>query len=296
VARLRRLVRTEGIEVVHAHQTHDHWLAALALGSGPTRLVRTVHHRRAVHEGPASRWLLRRTHAFLAASRGIADGLREIGVPESRLSLSPGSVDAARFWHDTGAGARAALGVGSAPVIGCVARLVPGRGHDVLLHAARSLRDRVAGLRVLLVGRGEGRPALERLVAELGLGSMVVFAGYRDSDLPDVLAAMDCFVLLGAGSEESCRAVLEAMAAARPVVAAKVGALDDTVVDGETGWLVEADPALVARRVEAILTDPDLAQRMGEAGRERVTQRFTPEVRATVAEATYTRALAERLP
>jgi glycosyltransferase involved in cell wall biosynthesis len=296
VARLRRLIRAERIDIVHAHQTHDHWLAALAVGSGSTRLVRTVHHRRAVHEGPASRWLTRRTHAFLAVSRGIVEGLREVGVTGARVTLSPGAVDAARFAPGGGGDARAVLGLGSSPVAGCVARLVRGRGHDVLLHAARRLRGRIPGLRVLLVGRGEGRPAIERLVVELDLESMVVFAGYRDSDLPAVLAAMDCFVLLGAGAEESCRAALEAMAAARPVVAARVGALPDTVVHGETGWLVDADPEEVARRVEEVLTSPGLAQQMGEAGRRRVIERFTPERRALVVEETYTRALAERLP
>ncbi|HSE96258.1 MAG TPA: glycosyltransferase family 4 protein [Methylomirabilota bacterium] len=297
VARLRRLVRAEGTDVVHAHQTHDHWVAALALGSAPTRLVRTVHHRRAIHEGPASRWLVRRTHAFLAASGGIAEGLREAGVPETRITLSPGAVDTEHFGRAVDGGAvRAALGLGPAPVVGCVARLVPGRGHDILLHAARHLRARVPGLRVLLVGRGEGRPAIERLVAELDLGSVVVFAGYRDADLPEVLAAMDCFVLLGAGSEESCRAVLEAMAAARPVVAARVGALPDTVVHGETGWLVEPEPEEVARRVEAILTGREVARRMGEAGRRRAAEHFTPEGRALTVEAVYARALAERLP
>jgi glycosyltransferase involved in cell wall biosynthesis len=297
VARLRRLIRAERIDIVHVHQTHDHWLAALAVGSGPARLVRTVHHRRAIHEGPASRWLTRRTHAFLAVSRGIVEGLREVGVPGARVTLSPGAVDAARFASGRDGGeARAALGLGSAPVAGCVARLVPGRGHDLLLHAARRLRARIPGLRVLLVGRGEGRPAIERLVGELELESMVVFAGYRDSDLPAVLAAMDCFVLLGAGAEESCRAALEAMAAGRPVVAARVGALPDTVVHGETGWLVDADPEDVARRLEEILGSRELARQMGEAGRRRVTERFTPECRALVVEETYTRALAERLP
>ncbi len=63
----------------------------------------------------------------------------------------------------------------------------------------------------------------------------MLFAGYRDNDLPAVLDALDLFVLLGAGSDESCRAVLEAMAAGRPVVARRVGALGDAVVDGQTG-------------------------------------------------------------
>src|SRR5262249_45011578 len=67
---LRRLVREHGIEVVHAHLTHDHWLAALALRGLACRLVRTVHHRRAIRAGAAQRWLFGHTAALLAASEG----------------------------------------------------------------------------------------------------------------------------------------------------------------------------------------------------------------------------------
>jgi glycosyltransferase involved in cell wall biosynthesis len=209
VRALERLVRDHGVEIVHAHQSHDHWLAAAALRGRPARLVRTVHHRRALHRGPALRWLVSRTDAVIAASQAIAALARARGVPAGRLAVVGGGIPAQRFSPDTdGRVIRAELGLGSAPVIGCVARLVPGRGHDVLLQAAARLRARIPHVRVLLVGRGEGRPAIDRLVRELALDAVVVFAGYRGEDLPQALAAVDCFVFLGSGSEESCRAVL----------------------------------------------------------------------------------------
>ncbi len=286
---LRRLVRELDIELVHAHQSHDHWLAAVALRGTPTRLVRTVHHRRAVRRGATLRWLWSRTDAVVASSAGIAAAIRATGLPASRLTVVPGAVDAGRFTPDADpAAVRAELGLaGAGPIIGCVARLVPGRGHDVLLRAVARLRPRWPDLRVLLVGRGEGRPAIEGLVGELGLGDVVVFAGYRGDDLPQVLAAMDCFVLLQAGSEESGRAVLEAMAAGRPVVAGRFGAMPETVVDGESGWLVEPRPDDVAARLAAILGDPAGARAMGAAARRRVTALFTSERRAEAVEAVY---------
>jgi phosphatidylinositol alpha-1,6-mannosyltransferase len=296
VAALRRVVRARGFDVVHAHLTHDHWLAALAVRSTAACLVRTVHHRRAVHRGPAGRWLLARTRLVIAASQAIADALRRAGVHPDRLAVVPGAVDAARFTPDAdGGAARRALGLGTAPVVGCVARLVPGRGHDTLLHATARLRARVPGVRLLLVGRGEGRPAIERLVQDLGLGDAVVFAGYRGDDLPEVLAAMDCFALLGGGAEETGRAVLEAMAAARPVVATRFGAMPETVVDGETGWLVDGPvgvaPERVAERLVGLLADPERARAMGAAGRRRVLAAFDPAQRAARVEALYERAL-----
>jgi L-malate glycosyltransferase len=288
VRALRRLAREGRIQVVHAHLTHDHWLAAMALRGLPARLVRTVHHRRAVRAGPVARWLLGRTDAVLAASEAIAAVIRDAGLPARRLSVVPGAVDARRFRPDADPSAvRAELGLGPGPVIGCVARLVPGRGHDALLHAVSRLRGRWPTLRLLLVGRGEGRPAVEALTRSLGLADLVVFAGYRGDDLAEVLTAMDGFVLPAGGSEETGRAVLEAMAAGRPVVAGRFGAMPETVVEGDTGWLVDPQPEAIAERLAALLADPARARAMGSAGRRRVTTLFTSERRAALVEETY---------
>ncbi len=298
IGALRRVVQDREIDVVHAHQTHDHWLAALGRRGTAARLVRTVHHRRAAHAGPAARWLLKRTDALIAVSEGIATRLRATGAPAAHVTVVPGAVDTERFTPTVdGAPARLELGLADAPTVGCVARMVPNRGHDVLLRAMTRLRDRIPDVRLVLVGRGEGRPALESMVAQLGLEKTVVFAGYRGADLPAVVAALDCFVLLGVGSEETCRAVLEAMAVARPVVASPVGAVPEIVVDGETGWLVAPDSDAVASGLERVLQDRLAARRLGEAGRRRVEALFTPARRATLVEGVYTRVLAkEALP
>src|SRR5207244_115972 len=111
---------------------------------------------------------------------------------------------------------------------------------------------------------------LEQLVAELGLDKRVIFTGYRDRDLPQVLAAADCFALMAAGSDESCRAALEAMAAGRPVVARRVGALPETVLDGKTGRLIDDDrPESVAAALAELLGDPGRARARGDVRRLR---------------------------
>ena len=298
IGTLRRVIQDRAIDVVHAHQTHDHWLAAFGRRGTAAQLVRTVHHRRAAHAGPAARWLLKRTDALIAVSEGIATRLRATGAPAAQVTVVPGAVDAERFIPSAdGAPVRLELGLGDAPTVGCVARMVARRGHDVLLRAIARLRDRMPEVRLVLVGRGEERPALEGLVGEIGLEKTVVFAGYRGPDLPAVLAALDCFVLLGVGSEETCRAALEAMAVGRPVVAAPVGALPEVVVDGETGWLVAPAPGPVAARLEAVFRDPAEARRLGAAGRHRVETLFTPARRALLVEGVYEQALAkEALP
>ncbi|HET8577308.1 MAG TPA: glycosyltransferase family 4 protein [Methylomirabilota bacterium] len=296
LARLRSLVRSEGVDVIHCHHSHDHWLGGL--GRGGAALVRTFHNARAVRSGWPSSALYRRTDAAIAVSREIEERCLRAGFPPARLHRVAGVVEVARF-RGTGDGAavRKEFGIAAGPVLGSVARLAPNRGHELLIQGFRLLLPRHPGARLLLVGKGEARPRLEALVRELGLTERVLFTGYRDADLPDVLQAVDVFVLMGAGSDESCRAALEAMAAGRPVVARRVGALPDTVVDGVTGLLVEGEePDAVAAALHTLLTEPSLAQRMGRSGRRRVEEIFSPERHAETIEAVYRAALAGRTP
>ena len=138
------------------------------------------------------------------------------------------------------------------------------------------------------MGKGETRRHLEQLVSELDLGKHVIFTGYRDADLPAVLAAADCFALMAAGSDESCRAALEAMAAGRPVIARRVGALPETVVHGETGFLIDDDrPESVAEALGTILEDPGRGAAMGRAGRVRAEECFSAERSVDTVERVY---------
>jgi glycosyltransferase involved in cell wall biosynthesis len=291
--RLRALVVSEGIDIVHAHHSHDHWLSLMIRprrpDGGRAALMRTFHNVRSVKRAVTARPLYRRTAAVFAVSRQIEARCREVGLAAERVHWIPGAADLPRF-DDTGGGQaiREEFKLGRAPVVVSVARFAANRGHEQLLAGFGELLQRLPEARLLLVGKGERRDRLEQLVAELGLGHRVVFTGYRDRDLPQVLAAADCFALLAAGSDESCRAALEAMAAGRPVVARAVGALPETVVDGETGLLVGDDSAhAVAVALGAILGDPARARAMGELGRRRASAEFSPERSATIVEAVY---------
>jgi glycosyltransferase involved in cell wall biosynthesis len=292
VRRLRGVVRAARVDVVHAHHSHDHWLARVVAGRR-IPVVRTFHHRRSVKADAAARWLYRQTRAVFAVSRGIESRCRAVGIPDDRVVWIPGSADLARFAGAVDPGpVREEFKLGSAPVVVSVSRLAPNRGHESLLAGFRFLVRSMPDARLLLVGKGETRARLDHLVAELGLGDRVLFTGYRDRDLPAVLAAADCFVLLASGSDESCRAALEAMAAGLPVVAAREGALPDTVVDGETGLLVDATtPERVAEALAAVLRDRERACAMGQAGRRRAEDVFAPERSVEIVERVY-RALA----
>src|SRR5213078_2431644 len=159
----------------------------------------------------------RRTAAVFAVSRQIEARCREVGIAAERVHWIPGSADLARFAEEADPRpVREEFELGEAPVIVSVARLAPNRGHELLLEGFRLLLREMPGARLLLVGKGETRARLEQVVADLGLVERVVFTGYRDRDLPAVLASADCFALMAAGSDDSCRAALEAMGAACP--------------------------------------------------------------------------------
>ncbi len=298
LARLRALVRRGAVDVIHTHHSHDHWLGALCRGDAA--LVRTFHNQRAVKHGLLRRALYRRTDAVLAVSGQIEERCRRAGIGAARIFRVSGVVDLGRFTEDADpAKVRDELGLGggatSGPVIGTVARLAHNRGHELLIRAFRRLLPRYPNARLLLVGKGEARPRLEAFVRELGLEREILFTGYRDTDLPNVLHALDTFVLMGAGSDESCRAALEAMAAGRPVVARRVGALPEAIEHGVTGLLVDDErPESVEAALAALAGDPEGARRMGEAGRRRAVETFSPEHHADEVEAIYLEILTRR--
>ncbi len=293
VRRLRALVRDERVDLVHTHHSHDHWLAMLVrrrrAGGGRIPVTRTFHNFRAVKRGRLARALYRRTAAVFAVSRQIEARCRDVGIPAARVVTMPGAADLPRFAGPVDpTPIREEFKLGQAPVIVSVARLAANRGHEQLLAGFRLLVGAFPDARLLLVGKGETHARLEQMVAELGLAERVIFTGYRDRDLPLVLAAADCFALMAAGSDESCRAALEAMAAGRPVVAGRAGALPETVVHGETGLLVDdARPESVATALGEILADPARARRMGEAGRRRAAGEFSPARGVDIAERVY---------
>jgi glycosyltransferase involved in cell wall biosynthesis len=223
------------------------------------------------------RGLARWTDCLLAVSEAVRQELLAIGVgtPE-RFRVVPLGLDLARFETvDTGqGGVRAELGLrADDPVVAIVARLVPIKAHEVFLDAARRVAQTLPTSRFLVVGDGERRAALEALAVELGLGARVRFLGWR-RDLERIYADATV-VALTSRNEGSPVSLIEAMAAARPVVATAVGGVPDLVEDGVTGCLVPPDdPAALATSLVALLRDPERRRTLGAAGRARVARSF----------------------
>lgn len=154
-----------------------------------------------------------------------------------------------------------------------VARLVPGKGHEILLHAVQTLAPRYPQLRIWLAGDGPEDAAYRALAARLGVADRVQFLGFR-KDVPRLLRAAD-LLCHPSRKEGAPNAVREGMAAGLPVAAVAASGTPELMVEGETGLLSPVDdvPALAAN-LDRLLADPDLRKRMGSAGKERALAEF----------------------
>jgi glycosyltransferase involved in cell wall biosynthesis len=190
------------------------------------------------------------------------------------------------------------------PVIGCVARLMHGKGQIPLLEAFAVVRQTVPAARLVLAGlsaeaapdgQGDYRDYIVRRIDSLGLQGVVTLPGFLpQSDMPEFYGALD--VLAHPSLEEPFGlAVVEAMASMRPVVAVDRGGIPEIVRREVDGLLVPAeDPAAMAAAIIEVLGEPALAQRLAHSGRQRVLETFTLEIQAAAMERVYAQVVARR--
>jgi glycosyltransferase involved in cell wall biosynthesis len=165
---------------------------------------------------------------------------------------------------------------GGMALVGIVARLTAIKNHRLFLDAARLIVEAGQEAMFLVVGDGELRGELEAYVAELGLTGRVIFTGWR-RDLPRIYADLDV-VALSSLNEGTPVSLIEAMAAAKPVVATRVGGVSDVVLDKKSGYLVQSkDAGGLAKGVLDFLRAPDRAREMGRVGRAAVHPKYASE-------------------
>jgi glycosyltransferase involved in cell wall biosynthesis/CelD/BcsL family acetyltransferase involved in cellulose biosynthesis len=289
-------LRSGQIDVVHAHK-HGSNVWATALGRAAGVPVVIAHEHTWSYEGQPLRRLLDReliargSDAFIAVSRRDRERMVEVErIPPEDVLFLPNGIPGEEM--DAKGDLRAELGIGpDDPVVGTLAVMRPQKALDVLLRAVATVREEFPALKVVIAGDGEQRPALEALVDELQLRDTVLLLGVR-VDVPEVLATLDVAVS-SSDFEGSPLAVMEYMAAARPVVATRVGGLPDLIDDGVHGRLVPPqDPAALAEAIAELLRDPERARAMGARGRERQRSEFDLGVMVRRIESLYESLLA----
>jgi glycosyltransferase involved in cell wall biosynthesis len=275
---LAGILRRERIRVLHAHNATAFYYGALATHLAPgTRFLYTEHDRAfptPLRERGLHALLARRAAAVVTVSDTLRTNLiRYEAFPARRVHVVKNGIELPAP-RRTRAAVRAELDLGDRPVAGIVARLAPVKNHPLLLQAWKLVLQEVPGAVLLVVGDGSASSRTRALAADLGLGEAVRFLGQR-RDIPEILQALDVFVLASL-SEGLSLTLLEAEAAALPIVATRVGGNPEVVIDGETGFLVPSGaPAPMAAALQRLLRDAALRARMGERGRSFYRAHFT---------------------
>ena len=228
--------------------------------------------------GRLNRYLTPLTDGFIAVAQDHGRFLVEgEGFPVRKVHVIPNGVDTQRFCPNPVARAAKRRDLrlhADVPVFGIVAALRQEKNHLLFLRAAKWIRQAIPDAVFLLVGEGPQREQIELAVASAGLQDCVRLLGSR-SDIPDLLAAMDVFVLTSR-TEANPVSILEAMATGLPVVATRVGSVFETVHEGRNGYLVESgDAESIARHCIFLASRPDVAQRLGERGRQVTEQHWS---------------------
>jgi L-malate glycosyltransferase len=288
--RFARWCRNREIALVHTCDLYANIFAlpAAALARVPVRIgsrrgIANPARRRGL--GFLQRGAYACAHRVVANSHAAAAYLRTERVPAWKIHTIANGID-----FDT---------IDPAPhrtqrrVITTVANLRAGKGHEVLLRAARRVISRVPDARFELIGDGVLRSALERLAADLGISRSIAFLGQRD-DVPARLAGSDLFAF-PSFMESSPNAVIEAMAARLPVVATNVGGIPELIEDGRNGLLVPAgNDGALADALLRLMDRPSEAAALADAARQTVQMRCSLDRMVSEFEALYAQELCDR--
>ena len=303
VLRLCRVIHAFDPDVVHAHMPPAELYARLALVVFPGRrpaFVISKHNDEPFFRGPGHEllgaWVAKRANAIVAISDAVNRYTRERrGTSTAVLKTVRYGIDPEPFQavsREEAAAVRKSWHIPpDAWVIGTVARLVPQKALHVLIEGYADYRARATrSSRLVLVGRGPLEDELKALAENFGVAGEIVWAGFRE-DIPAVMRAFDLFALTSS-YEGFGLVLLEAMSAARPVLATKVSAIPEIVRDNETGILCQAGNASSIAAALAKFESASMRARMGDAGLQRVQTLFTLARMNTETESIYRMSIA----
>lgn len=283
VARLGAALRAFRPDIVNSHLFRATLVAApLARWHSVPHVVETYHGREGWRTGLVNgRFVVDRlvSHALdrvIAVSEAARDFLVRVkGYPRRKVVVIPNGRDLTVFQPGRDReGVRKQLGLDAhTPLVGVIGRLEAQKGHVHLLEAWQRVVREFPDARLLVVGEGSLRSALEQQAREARIAASVIFAGFR-ADVPRLLDAIDVLALPSLYEGMPLTAI-EASAMARPVVATAVDGTPEVIRDGVTGVLVPAaDSTALGRALVSLLGDPAHARRLGAAGRAWAFDRF----------------------
>ncbi len=284
LARMVRAMRELRPAVVHGYLLRGNFYGAVAgrLAGVPAVVTskRGLHEPAGLAETVSVQISNRLSHAITGNSLEVLEFTKRVeGSFPAPMSMIPSGIDTDRFDPRRVGGwprgsLREALGIGKSPVVGTAITFRPRKGFRMLFEAMAEIRVRLPDAQLLIAGADEMSPEARSLAENLGLVRAIHLLGRR-SDMPEVLSALDVFVL-PSESEGMSNAILEAMAMRLPVVATDVGGAREQMEEGRSGFLVGyPDSRALADKVTRLLEDPALRERVGAAARERVVELYS---------------------
>src|SRR4030043_317698 len=287
-------LRHEKFDILNVHHSHGHILGGIAARrcGHPVRVVRTDHKRDPLKPSLGNRFLISQlTDGMITFSeRARREDAEHFGLPLERVAKILPALDLDRYnlrreYKDM----RTLLGIGPEKVvIGMIARYQKYRRTAVFLEATKNIVKDFPNIKVLLVGRSsQMEESVVKPMRQLGVEEWVTLAGYQTTDYFDTLACMDIFVFLMAGSDGTARALREAMAMGKPVIAANRGMLPELVEDGVSGLVVNDTPEELAHAVLYLLHHPERREALGKAAYQKAHRDFPLDRQVEAVETFY---------
>ncbi len=294
IIRLRRFILEKKIDIANTHLTHDHVIGGIAcrLTSNKAVIIRTDHRRDPFKSAFGNRFLLKYlTDGVITFSGKSKEKLTgEFGIVGNNVKKIIPAVDSNIFNPDRQfMDMRAKFGIHDKDiVVGIVTRFQKYRKMDMFFEAFSSALKKVPNIKALLLGTSSKmKETVYEPVKRLNLEKNVIIAGYLSDDYIDALACMDIFVFLIAGSDGTGRAMREAMAMGKPVIANNIGMLPEMIDEGENGFIFDNRSASLAGLITKLCTDKNLRFATGKAARIKAERDFSMDRQAEDIETFY---------
>jgi len=276
--KLAHLVKEKRIDLVHTHNMGPLFYGTLASKLAGVPVIMNTRHGREKKRGNSYIWNM--NDAVVAISEDAKKEMLKCNrIDIKKTKVIHNGIDTDKYaCLEDGCEVRNALNINTSTfVVGTVARLSPEKDQFTLIDAFLKVINIMDDAKLVFVGDGALREELINYAKKLDVYDKIIFLGFRDNVFK-ILPTFDVFALSSL-TEGISLTLLEAMAMKRPVVVTNVGGNPEVVVDGVTGFLVPPkEPKEMAGAIAEILRNPELSQKMGEAGRKRVEEKFSLEL------------------
>jgi len=301
IYRLCSIIREHRIEVVHTHGSRDSWIGSLAswFSSLKPVVVLSRHKSTPIAKHAINRILYHRlVHRIVTTGGELTRKslIDDHGFSEQHVVSIPTGADVERFSPEIkGDSFRREFGFTQDEcLIGSVCFLRSYKGLEYFLEAAAILVGQAPQCRFVIVGHGPEEQQVREKINQLGLQDRVVMTGHRQ-DVPEVMAALDVFVVSSTAGETLTQTIPQALATETPVVATKIGGIPDIIHHGETGFLVlPGNSQELADHILKLVRDPEQGATMARGGRKLVLNSFSSQGTVIKNEALYQNLLRER--